>query len=590
MIDPIHSLAFSIQANRGVFAVLVGSGLSRSAKIPTGWEVTLDLTRKLACLYGETCDPEPELWYQKKFGREIDYSELLDELAQTSAERQQLLREYWEPNDREREEGEKEPTAAHRALATLVARGFIRVIITTNFDRLLETALADEEVVPTVLSTSDQIQGALPLIHTRCCVLKVNGDYLDTRIRNTSAELNQYPCEIDCLLARIFDEFGLIVCGWSAEWDRALRRAIYRAPSRRFSIYWAAKGEPEHQAQKLIDHRGAIVILIKDADSFFQDIEQLVASIEEYSKPHPLSIESAVISLKRFISERKYRIQLSDIINNTVEPIVGIISKDAFIKPSSPYLTSESVTTCLRSYEATCATLLAMASVGGYWAEKEHYPVWEGVLRRLSSEISNHHTSLWSKLQHYPSMLVLYALGLGAAEANRLHLLRCLFSTTIRREYQKDVRAVEILPPYCWLRSYSTSNQANVMNMLEGMSGRRFPLNDWIHQALWSHAKRIIPNKNRYTLVFDKLEILMALSYGYYKSERSSNSYWIPYGSFVIRADNRQLFFQEIRESISEHKDDSPSVKCRIFGASAEECQHQITALQGFVSQVIRGH
>ena len=48
MIDPINSLAFSIQANRGVYAVMLGSGVSRSAKIPTGWEVTLDLVRKLA--------------------------------------------------------------------------------------------------------------------------------------------------------------------------------------------------------------------------------------------------------------------------------------------------------------------------------------------------------------------------------------------------------------------------------------------------------------------------------------------------------------------------------------------------------------
>ena len=57
MIDPGHSLAFSIEANRGVYAVLVGSGVSRAAKIPTGWEVTLDLIRKLAKLCGETCDP-----------------------------------------------------------------------------------------------------------------------------------------------------------------------------------------------------------------------------------------------------------------------------------------------------------------------------------------------------------------------------------------------------------------------------------------------------------------------------------------------------------------------------------------------------
>ncbi len=35
MIDPIHSLAFAVQANPGVYAVLIGSGVSRSASIPT---------------------------------------------------------------------------------------------------------------------------------------------------------------------------------------------------------------------------------------------------------------------------------------------------------------------------------------------------------------------------------------------------------------------------------------------------------------------------------------------------------------------------------------------------------------------------
>ncbi len=56
MIDPVHSLAFSIQANRGVYAVLIGSGVSRAAKIPTGWEITLDLIHKLAKLRNETID------------------------------------------------------------------------------------------------------------------------------------------------------------------------------------------------------------------------------------------------------------------------------------------------------------------------------------------------------------------------------------------------------------------------------------------------------------------------------------------------------------------------------------------------------
>ena len=85
----------------------MGSGVSKSAKIPTGWDITLDLLRKLAQLYGETCEPDPAHWYRNKFEKDADYSDLLDELAKTPAERQQLLRLYWEPNNQEREEGER---------------------------------------------------------------------------------------------------------------------------------------------------------------------------------------------------------------------------------------------------------------------------------------------------------------------------------------------------------------------------------------------------------------------------------------------------------------------------------------------------
>ena len=576
MIDPVHSLAFSIQANPGVYAVLVGSGVSRAAKISTGWEVTLDLIRKLATLYGETCDPDPEHWYLNKFGKEADYSDLLDGLAKTPAERQQLLRGYWEPNDREREEGEKQRTAAHRAIAALVARGFIKVILTTNFDRLVETALTDEGIIPTILSSPDQVRGALPLIHTQCCVFKVHGDYLDTRIRNTLAELDQYPPEFDQLLDRIFDEFGLIVCGWSAEWDGALRSALIRAPSRRFSTYWAARGEPKDEAQRLIDHRRAQVIPIEDADAFFQTVQQSVECIEEFSRPHPLSTEAAVASLKRYISEPKYRIQFSDLVDKTVERVVEVTSGEAFAVQGGPELTSESATARVRSYEAACSTLLAMAMVGGFWAEEEHYPVWQRALQRLGSKTSSSGTHPWLELQRYPAMLLLYALGLGAVEADRLQFLRRIFGAIIFREHQEDVPTVQMLPPFC-------SDGGQLMRILEGMDKRLAPLNDWIHKTLRPYAERIIPENDRYTLLFDKLEILMALSFAYHKNEWSTEWYYAPLGAFGYRGKNRTRIMQEIKESLSTKQDESPFVTCGIFGEAPEDCKQGLAALEQFI-------
>src|ERR1700730_11255609 len=100
LIDPLLTLALSMHAQKGIYAVLLGSGVSRSAQIPTGWEVVLDLASRLAAVSGEDCKGEAAAsWYKTKCDESPDYSRLLDVLAATQAERQQLLRGYFEPTE-----------------------------------------------------------------------------------------------------------------------------------------------------------------------------------------------------------------------------------------------------------------------------------------------------------------------------------------------------------------------------------------------------------------------------------------------------------------------------------------------------------
>ncbi|MDH4188300.1 MAG: SIR2 family protein, partial [Nitrospira sp.] len=444
----------------------------------------------------------------------------------------------------------------------------------------METALADVGIVPTILSTPDQVHGALPLIHTHCCLFKIHGDYLDTRIRNTPEELAAYPTEFDVLLDRIFDEFGLIVCGWSAGWDEALRKAILRAPSRRFTTYWAAQEKPSGAAQQLIEHRRAEVIPIKDADSFFKSVQQQVQSLEEFSRPHPLSTEAAVASLKRYLTESRYRIQLVDLIGDEIDRVLAATSGSQFAMQGGPTPDSKTATARVRSYEAACSTLLAMAPIGGFWAEDEHYHSWQRALERLSYSTPGGGFTLWLELQRYPGTLLLYGLGLGAVEAGRLQFLARLFTTPVHRENHEDIPAVQLLPPFCLF-----GNGGQVARFLEGMDRRHAPLNDWLHDLLRKSAERLIPSNHRYTLVFDKLEILMALGFAHY-AKRSKDWYWAPPGAFGYRSDNRTQVLQEIDQSISSMGDQSPFVISRIFGDSAEGCTKAITAFREFVSKI----
>ena len=579
MIDSIDSLAFSIQANPGVYALLLGSGVSRAAQIPTGWEITLDLIRKLAAASGESAEPDPERWYREKYKAEPDYSKIIARVAGTQAEQQRLLRPYFEASQQEREENAKQPTAAHRAIAELVAKGFVKVIITTNFDRLVEKALEEAAIEPTVLSSPDQVKGMAPLVHTEHCIIKVHGDYRNTRLRNTPSELDKYPKEIKQLLDQIFDNFGLVVCGWSAAWDGALRDAILRTPSRRFTTYWAVLGEASDEAQRLIDHRHAQVIDIEDAGEFFEIVQQKVEAIEQFSRPHPLSTEAAVASLKRYLPEPRYRIQLSDIIDETIERAVGLVSTQSF-NMDSPKPDSETVTARVRAYEVAFSTLLAMAPIGGHWAEEVHFDGWRRALERLATVPPPDHTNYpaWLDLKVYPATLALYALGLGALSSNKLQFLAHMFSTAIPQPNgRKTQTVVELLPPFLM-----SSQQG--MRLLEGMERRRAPLNDWIHGTLRQYMGNITHNDEQYDLMFDKLEILMALGYMYHK--RPEGLSWAPAGRYAYRSANRIQILEEVERPIAALQDESPLVKSRIFGDTAEECTGRIEDLKKFVSSL----
>ena len=237
MIDPSTSLAFSLFENKGVYALLLGSGLSRAAQIPTGWEITIDLIRRVADLQGTAGEQDWAAWYRQQTGIEPDYSAILDALTTTPDERRSILHSYIEPTAEDISEGRKVPTKAHHAIAWLVREGFVRVVVTTNFDRLLENALREAGVEPTVIRSDDDLRGAIPLIHSRCFFLKLHGDYMDTRIKNTDEELGAYSPALNGLLDRILDDHGLIVCGWSGDWDHALLAAMTRAPNRRFPTF-----------------------------------------------------------------------------------------------------------------------------------------------------------------------------------------------------------------------------------------------------------------------------------------------------------------------------------------------------------------
>ena len=182
------------------------------------------------------------------------------------------------------------------------------------------------------------------------------------------------------------------------------------------------------------------MIEIEDADAFFEKLKEDVTAIEEFSKPHPLSVGVAVTKLKRYLAEPRYRIQLSDLIEETVQEVVETISGETF-RPTGPNPTSESITERVRAYDAACSKLSSMAVVAGRWAEADHWSQWQRALERLSGTrriTEAAQPNLWRDLQRYPATLLLYSLGPGAVDGNHLEFLNSLLTAKVRVEEKAE--------------------------------------------------------------------------------------------------------------------------------------------------------
>ena len=527
--DLLIRLSFSIYENPGVYALLIGSGVSRAAEVPTGWEITLDLIRRVASAQGEKEQTNWATWYQEKNGKEPDYSDLVFELGSSRDERRSILHGYIEPSAEDREEGRKIPTQAHYAIADLVRAGFLRVIITTNFDRLLENALREKGVEPTIVASVDALKGAEPLAHTECYLLKLHGDYKDARILNTDEELSSYPHEYDTLLDRIFDEYGLLVCGWSGEWDQALRGAIMRNPTRRYSTFWTALSTPGTVAEELIAHRKGHLIAIENADSFFVKIRDYIETLSQTHRKNPQTIDLLVKSTKQYIAKPECRIQLDELLASEVKSFLEKL--EAADLPLEGHSSAEEFQRHVDTYEATIEPLARIVGVLGRWGDKEEWNIVIDIVRSILSYADRRMGGLISllSLRSYPAVILVVAYGIGVVRAKRWEALHHFLTGTVRsRNGTGTERIVERL----FLNSWEGSRDSFWQN-IEALDQRKTPLSYHLYLLFARWSESFVGVVSDFEELYETWEVLCSITYcERYTLEEIQSP--IPNGNFVL--------------------------------------------------------
>jgi hypothetical protein len=507
MIDPQIRLAFSIANAPGATAVLLGAGVSRAAGIPSGWEVLVTLVQRLAV--AEKVDTptqgEAEAWFERHTGHKPTYSNVLQTIAPTSAQRHALLAAFFEPTEDE----PRMPTATHHAVARLAAAGLVRVILTTNFDRLMEQALEAAGVVPRVVASAAQVAGMTPLAHARCTVVKLHGDYVLGDLRNSDEEIGAYPPEINTLLDRTLDDYGLFVIGWSGTWDHALRFAIERSPTRRYSQTWLAVGGVSDVSKALIAHRGMDIISAASADAVVPAVADTAMALHISQVPSSDTEAAWVERQKRYLrlgsaGDMDHQMMLYDARDRlraaTLRTPVSFAARESAAQWGEVRKYAEAI-------EQHSAPLCSLALRAALFGTSEIHRVVVDIIAQLTAIERGNGMQALLDLRSYPAVLVCYAFAVGAFLRRNGSLLRDLWSTIPDRG-RRDNQALLYLASLHAIRR-STFQEA----FLAPNGGKwKAPVSKRIEQLLVPRLLPITGTEEDAVLAIARTEYLWALS------------------------------------------------------------------------------
>lgn len=213
-------------ANAGQFMWFLGAGTSRTAGMPTAVDLIWDLKLKYYCreenqdIKAHDINNEniknriqsymdskgfPKLWSPEEYSFYFELTFGTDYDSQQKYLAEQLANTKISLN------------IGHRALAGLVKLNKARIIFTTNFDEVIETACV--KVAETTLTTFN-LEGsyaALAALNAERFPFyaKVHGDFKYRSVKNLSQDLISNDVEIQKCLIAASARYGLIVSGYS---------------------------------------------------------------------------------------------------------------------------------------------------------------------------------------------------------------------------------------------------------------------------------------------------------------------------------------------------------------------------------------
>ncbi|WP_299577494.1 SIR2 family protein [uncultured Williamsia sp.] len=437
--DALLPLALAVHASPGGYAVLAGAGVSVGAGLPSAWGVLTALADQVRVVEDPDAPPlagdTVEAWWRERFCDDVSYSGVFARLSNTKVEREALLREHIETGDG--------PGQAHRAIARLVQLGVIQIIVTLNFDRLFETALRELGIEPRVISTVAAADSARPLHDGGAVVVHLHGDYLDAdSMLNTEQELGSYADAMHRLISRIVADHGLLIAGWSADHDTALRDIVTREHRGYYRAAWITPHKPSDTGRDVINQLDAHHFAAT-ADELFGRLADAVTTLRRrHGTRHPLTAAVAVDRIKRDLTGEHPAITAHDTATAALARLDDLPVMSLAVASKA---TTEQYPDHVADIAAACEVPAAAIAALAYWGNPVTDDWWLPTIEHWARTLNMSGLTAYVELPLTVATRLYYAAGVAATAAHRYDLLAKLLSVRTVQHRRRSTPACRLL-------------------------------------------------------------------------------------------------------------------------------------------------
>ena len=234
------------------FAWLLGAGASRNANLPTAEDIITDLKRRYYCSEENQKFSTKDLQNEAVRAQVEAYISSRGFPKRWSAEEYTTYFEMFFGEDRERQrryissilsEDRVNLAVGNRVFGALLASGLCRMAFTTNFDPVVEKAVAEVSGKPLSAYHLDGAHNVLSALNNEQFPIycKLHGDFQYDSIKNLSSDLATQNAQLSQCMTMAGTRFGFVVAGYSGrdESIMAVLQSILEAPNPfPHGLYW----------------------------------------------------------------------------------------------------------------------------------------------------------------------------------------------------------------------------------------------------------------------------------------------------------------------------------------------------------------